>query len=201
MDKEDVVCIHKGILLLLLLLSHFSRVWLCAMAHFEKILCRFRFLVMCLFEELNVWYHLSGHLNGQHRMILWVTRPSSLPGDDIKDKDMIMQKDGDLGASHAGFFSEVLQIDHCALGGDLSKDPWKLWPCDGARRALTLRKMCAVMSTLKGSQDHVHFTDTPCPLLSHSPQYFLGHIVYDLDNQSDTKLSWAKFGCMGSCRD
>lgn len=107
-----------------------------------------------------VWYHLSGHLNGQHRMILWVTRPSNLPGDDIKDKDMIMQVDGDLGASHAGIFSEVLQIDHCVLGGGLSKDPWKPWPCDGAGRALTLRKMCAVMGMLKGSQDHFHFTDT-----------------------------------------
>ena len=30
MDKEDVVCIHKGMLLLLLLLSRFSRVRLCA---------------------------------------------------------------------------------------------------------------------------------------------------------------------------
>ena len=36
---------------------------------------------------------------------------------------MIMQVDGDLGASHAGIFSEVLQIDHCVLGGGLSKDP------------------------------------------------------------------------------
>jgi len=125
-----------------------------------------------------VWYHLSGHLNGQHRMILGVTRPSSLPAGDIKDKDMIMQKDGDLGASHAGFFSEVLQIDHCALGGGLSKDPWKPWPCDGAGRALTLRKTCAVMSTLKGSRDHVHFTDTPCPLISHSPQYYSWVILY-----------------------
>ena len=126
-----------------------------------------------------VQYHLSDHLNSQHRMILWATRPSNLPGDDIKDKDMVMQMDDDLGASHAGIFSEVLQIDHSVLRGGLSKASWKPWPCcDGAGRALALRKMCAIMGMLKGSQDYFHFTDSPCPLLSYYPQYYSWVILY-----------------------
>ena len=67
-------------------------------------------------------------------------------------------------------------------------------PLEGLVLVMVLRNI----GTLKGSWFPFYYLSLVMPLPS---VLFLGPIVYDLDDKSETNLSRVKFGCTRNCRD